>query len=136
MQKGEGIKSNDKPLPIKAQASCKYCGENHPTPLEFHHRDPQKKDFNLSEAIREGYSIERIKKELAKCTVLCANCHAKEHYEWARRNKETSRVGLAGQFLEVEQELAVSQEEEFAHAVENQYVPIEVNIYEESIDEL
>jgi len=43
---------------------------------------------------------------------------------------------LAGQFLEVEQELAVSQEEEFAHAVENQYLPQQVDIYEESTDGL
>ena len=25
--------------------------------------------------------IEKIDKELAKCTLLCANCHAKYHYE-------------------------------------------------------
>jgi len=44
--------------------------------------------------------------------------------------------GLAGQFLAVEQELAVSQEEEFAYAAEIQYVPTEVDIYEDSADEL
>jgi hypothetical protein len=113
---------------LKSTLECAQCGENHPATLQFHHRDPQKKDFNLSEAVREGYSIERIKREVAKCTVLCANCHAKEHYEWARRNKEPSKEGLAGQFLAVERELSVSQEEEFAHAIENQYVPVEVNI--------
>jgi hypothetical protein len=65
--------------------------------------------------------------------VLCANCHAKEHYEWARRNEELSREGLAGQFLEVEQELAISQEEEFAQAAENQYLPngANINIYDD-----
>src|SRR6266480_2389018 len=62
---------------LKATLECARCRENHPTTLQFHHCDPQKKDFNLSEAVREGYSIERIKKEVAKCTVLCANCHAK-----------------------------------------------------------
>jgi hypothetical protein len=119
---------------LKATLECAQCGENHPATLQFHHRDPQKKDFNLSEAVREGYSIERIKKEVAKCIVLCANCHAKEHYEWARRNQKSSAEGLAGQFLEVEQELAVSQEEEFAHAVENQYIPADVDIYKDSAD--
>ena len=58
--------------------------------------------------------------------MLCANCHAKEHYEWARRNKEPSKEGLAGQFLVVERELSISQEQEFAHAIENQYVPVDV----------
>jgi hypothetical protein len=119
---------------LKATLECAQCGESHPATLQFHHRDPQKKEFNLSEAVREGYSIERIKKEVAKCTVLCANCHAKEHYEWARRNKRPSKEGLAGQLLEVEQELVVSQEEEFAHAIENQYVPADVDIYEDSDD--
>ncbi len=90
--------------------------------------DPQKKEFILSQAVREGDSIERIKREVAKCTVLCANCHAKEYYEWARRNKESSSEGLAAPFLEVEQALSVSEEEEFTHAVENQYIPIGVDI--------
>jgi hypothetical protein len=63
--------------------------------------------------------------------MLCANCHAKEHYDWARQSKGIYRKGLAGQFLEVEQELAVSQEEEFAHAVEHQYVPDEGDIYDD-----
>ena len=81
---------------------------------------------------------ERWRETLAKCTVLCANCHAKEHYEWARRNKKPVEEGLAAQFQRVEQELSVSQEEEFAHAVENQYVPVEVdiNIYDDSADGL
>ena len=123
---------------LKATLECARCGENHPATLQFHHRDPQKKDFNLSEAVNDGYSIERIKKEVAKCTVLCANCHAKEHYEWARRNKKPIEEGLAAQFQRVEQELSVSQEEEFAHAVENQYVPAEVdiNVYDDSADGL
>jgi len=120
---------------LKATSECDHCGENHPATLEFHHRDPQKKEFNLGKAVSVGYSIERIKKEVAKCTVLCANCHAKEHYEWARRNKEPFREGLAGQFLTIEQELAVSLEE-FSHAAENQYVPAEVDIFDDSMDEL
>ncbi len=71
---------------LKATLACSKCGENHPATLQFHHCDPEQKEFNLSEAVREGYSIERLKKEIAKCVVLCANCHAKEHYEQARHN--------------------------------------------------
>jgi hypothetical protein len=40
--------------------------------------DPQKWDFHLSEAVREGYSFKRIKKEVAKCTVFFADCHAEK----------------------------------------------------------
>ncbi len=113
---------------LKESLECAQCGESHPATLQFHHRNPQKKDFNLSEAVRQGYGVERIKREIAKCTVLCANCHAKIHYESARQNKQLSGKGLAAQLLEMEQVLYVSQEEEFAHAAENQYLPVEVDI--------
>lgn len=119
---------------LKENLECERCGENHPATLQFHHRDPQKKDFNLSAAVRDGYGVERIKREVAKCTVLCANCHAKLHYEWAGKNNKPVQEGLAGQFLEIEQALSVSQEEEFAHAAKNQYMPDGVDIYEDSAD--
>ena len=115
---------------LKENLECAYCGENHPATLQFHHRDPQKKDFNLSAAVRDGYGVGRIKREVAKCTVLCANCHAKLHYEWARTNNKPFQEGLASQFLVIEQELSISQEEEFAHAAESQSIPDGVEIYE------
>jgi hypothetical protein len=63
---------------------------------------------------------------------------AKEHYEWARRSKKPAEEGVAAQFQRVEQALSVSQEEEFAHAAENQYVPVEVdiNVCDDSADRL
>lgn len=88
---------------LKATSECANCGENHPATLQFHHRDPQKKEFNISQAFREGYSIERIKKEIAKCTVLCANCHAKHHYEELKGKEKTFQDGLAAQFQQIEQ---------------------------------
>jgi hypothetical protein len=88
---------------LKANLECTQCGESHPATLQFHHREPQKKEFVLSAAVRQGYSIERIKREITKCTVLCANCHAKRHYEWAKQNKRLSNEGLVAQFLEIEQ---------------------------------
>jgi hypothetical protein len=123
---------------LKENLACAQYGENHPATLQFHHRDPQKKDFNLSEAVRQGYGVERIKREIAKCTVLCANCHAKLHYDWAGKNKKPLQEGLAGQFLEIEQALSVSQEEEFAHAAENQYIPtgVDPDLYDDPHSEL
>ena len=38
------------------------------------------KDYNISRMIRVNGSIERIKAEIEKCEVLCANCHRKEHH--------------------------------------------------------
>ncbi|WP_010676639.1 hypothetical protein [Bacillus timonensis] len=54
---------------------CLRCGYNRCIrALEFHHRDPSKKEFSIS---NKGLtrSWERIKKELDKCDLLCANCH-------------------------------------------------------------
>ena len=60
----------------KATLSCK-CGESHPACLEFHHRDPSTKLFRISQAKHE--SRERILIEMAKCDVICSNCHRKLH---------------------------------------------------------
>lgn len=63
----------------KKSLRCSKCGENHPATIDFHHRIG-KKENGISKMVGDGYSIERIKKELEKCEVLCANCHRKVHY--------------------------------------------------------
>lgn len=58
---------------------CSRCGwDKHPAALQFHHTDPSSKEFNLSAntLLREKGNYEG---ELAKCILLCANCHAIEH---------------------------------------------------------
>lgn len=47
--------------------------------LEFHHTDPNEKDFGLS-AKGLTHSWDKIKNELDKCILLCANCHREEHF--------------------------------------------------------
>jgi hypothetical protein len=64
---------------LKVQLACSRCGEDHPACLQFHHRDPKAKDVSVANAVRRGWSRERILRELAKCDVLCANCHFKHH---------------------------------------------------------
>lgn len=66
---------------IKARQRCERCGESAPECFHFHHRDPNEKDFTLSNAIAQGWSKVRILAELEKCEVLCANCHMKHHWE-------------------------------------------------------
>jgi len=56
------------------------CGETNPTTLDFHHKDPNTKDFNISNAISRRSSVENLDKEIAKCIVLCANHHRIRHY--------------------------------------------------------
>lgn len=64
---------------------CSVCGENRVATLDFHHRDPSKKDGNISVITQRGWSKSKILKEIEKCDILCANCHRMLHYE--ERNK-------------------------------------------------
>lgn len=41
--------------------------------LDFDHRED--KEFDLHKASRLGRSIANLKKEIAKCDIVCANCH-------------------------------------------------------------
>jgi hypothetical protein len=66
---------------LKMELECGTCGESHPATLQFHHLDPEKKDSPLSEAVHRGWGPERIRLEMEKCLVLCANCHFKEHWD-------------------------------------------------------
>lgn len=45
--------------------------------LEFHHKDPSKKEFSLSGC--HCLSWERVVKELNKCILLCCRCHREFH---------------------------------------------------------
>ena len=65
---------------LKKNLCCSRCPENHPACLIFHHRDPQNKLTEVSVMVRKGCSLDNIIKEIEKCDVLCANCHAKEHF--------------------------------------------------------
>jgi hypothetical protein len=71
---------------VKATKSCARCGESDPDCLQFHHIDPTTKEFTVSNAVAHAWSRERILAEVAKCEVLCANCHLKHHWE-ARQRK-------------------------------------------------
>jgi hypothetical protein len=58
---------------------CEICGYKRcVSALEFHHLDPNEKEFGVGE---KGYtrSIETIKKELDKCILVCSNCHREIH---------------------------------------------------------
>ena len=56
------------------------CGFSDYRALEFHHDGDRGKDFNNSDMIRSGFARETILREIAKCVVLCSNCHQIEHY--------------------------------------------------------
>lgn len=53
---------------------CIDCGESDPVVLEFDHKGD--KDYNVSEM--HTYSVQRLKEEIIKCDVRCANCHRRK----------------------------------------------------------
>lgn len=58
---------------------CKQCGwKDCLWGLEFHHRDEIKKSFTINEHYCSSWN--KLKGELDKCDLLCANCHRLAHY--------------------------------------------------------
>ena len=61
----------------RSGAKCMKCGYDRcPQALEFHHRNPVEKDPKWS----KNWSLSKLKIELDKCDILCANCHREEHW--------------------------------------------------------
>ena len=59
---------------------CVRCGEHRPACLDFHHPTDEK-EATVATLISDNRSKTRIQAEIDRCTVLCANCHRKKHYE-------------------------------------------------------
>lgn len=59
---------------------CSICGySKNYAALQFHHRNPENKVFNLDARKLSNTNWDSITKELEKCELLCANCHAEIH---------------------------------------------------------
>jgi transposase len=60
----------------EAGGACKLCGYNRvPAALQFHHLDRAQKAFELSHR-GATLALDAARAEVAKCVLLCANCHA------------------------------------------------------------
>ncbi|CAB4140167.1 hypothetical protein UFOVP395_1, partial [uncultured Caudovirales phage] len=77
----------------KCMKGCAQCGyKSHFAALCLDHIDPNNKDRNRkgSRAVNMKWGKERLKAELAKCQVLCTNCHQvrswqQEHFKFRAR---------------------------------------------------
>jgi len=60
---------------IKEETPCADCGKNYPYyVMDFDHLED--KSFGISDAInRRRKSLKAVLEEIAKCEVVCANCH-------------------------------------------------------------
>ena len=57
------------------EGGCIKCNETEKACLDFHHLGD--KDTTVSSML--GMSEQRVRSEISKCVVLCANCHRKLH---------------------------------------------------------
>lgn len=65
---------------------CQVCGYSLCSKaLDFHHKDPSSKEFNITQFRKKDLEI--LKKELDKCILLCCRCHRELHE--AMRVKES-----------------------------------------------
>ena len=65
----------------KKNGACVRCGLTDYRVLDFHHRDPSQKVISLSVALHKNVGEKAILDEIAKCDLLCANCHRILHWE-------------------------------------------------------
>lgn len=71
---------------------CQICGyDKCIDALDFHHLDPDEKDFSFSErratALDRGRLKQSIKTELDKCQLVCSNCHREIHFNHAQARR-------------------------------------------------
>lgn len=71
------------------------CGEKHPACLEWHHTGEQEKEESLCRMIDQNRPYDVLDAEMAKCVVLCSNCHRKQHWESEDRSKYRSLMRSA-----------------------------------------
>jgi hypothetical protein len=65
---------------IKRENSCTDCaGFFHPIAMQWDHIEDNK-EIEISNAVKMGWSTNRILQEVAKCELVCANCHAIRTY--------------------------------------------------------
>lgn len=58
------------------KSSCMDCGTTDWEVLEFDHRDPKTKRDDIGKLMTRG-SITILRAEIAKCDIVCSNCHRK-----------------------------------------------------------
>lgn len=103
------VKGNSRKLMFidERGGKCEICGYNkNMAALEFHHVNPNEKEFELDKRSLSNNSIQTLRNELEKCIVVCANCHREIHHKDSemsliRENLENERQILSEKVLDV-----------------------------------
>ena len=73
------LKQHKRTLVEEFGGCCSICGYNkNYSALEFHHLESKEKDFHLGSA--KTTNIDKLRKEVEKCILVCSNCHKELHY--------------------------------------------------------
>lgn len=76
----------------EAGGACSLCGyDRWVGALQFHHIEPASKDFHLAHR-GHSRSLSRSRREMSKCILLCANCHAEIEGGFATLPDDSERL--------------------------------------------
>jgi hypothetical protein len=81
LERNRATKRRNQEFIVRAKSRpCLDCGIQYkPWIMQFDHRPGEIKLLNVSQA--RSRSLKTIKAEIAKCDVVCANCHADRTYK-------------------------------------------------------
>jgi hypothetical protein len=78
-QKLRGLKRKIELIELNG-GCCVKCGyDKNVAAFDFHHKDPNQKEYQLDMRKLSNTSMVRLIKEVEKCELLCANCHREFH---------------------------------------------------------
>lgn len=70
---------------LKSENGCVDCGVTDYRVLQFDHLPEHEKAISIADGLRNGYSKSKLKEEMAKCEIVCANCHSIRTFERRKR---------------------------------------------------
>ena len=81
---------------------CADCGQRFsPHQMDFDHRDPATKSFNVMTGRAMLMSTKKVLSEVAKCDVVCANCHRARTFAQIQKGRATAQ--LSGRSKRIEE---------------------------------
>ena len=79
----------DKVWTYKVNHPCTDCGFSDPRALEFDHLPQFTKYLDVSAMVDRRFAWSKIEEEIAKCEVVCANCHRIRTHDRDSRRKRS-----------------------------------------------
>lgn len=67
---------------LRSATPCTDCGNSYPPyVMDFDHLDGEEKFRNVADMVGRAVSLELLQLEIAKCEIVCANCHRERTYQ-------------------------------------------------------